>query len=581
MLTYKKKRDGIAGFGLVGISFIFFQFFYPYHLFFKEQMQLFLYTSDYFLSYFNKPAWLARYIGDFLTQFFYLRGGGATVLAIIFLLEWILCLTVIKRVTNTVKASLWALIPAGIDFVLHSGLLYNLSFSVGFILMLCLFLIYTPLSNRWLSFIAGLGITLIGYRMIGSLIFIFPVVLFAYDRQKKRGFLLKWLLIVIADLLIPFSFRNSYLLTRKQSFIFPAFDIKSMLLPVSLVLVILAVFSLKKAESQHPLIINSSVLFILLLLLTGGINRNADFHLEKILSLDGETYFGNTDRVIMLSKKYNMKDRRATYFTNIALAKKGIFPDSLLNYYQPASYSLILPVAPGESWMSIVFSSEVFYLVGDMNMAQHAAMLGNTFSPGQRSSRLVKRLAEINMVNGDTAAAGKYLRILSKTLFYKRWAATRQKINHASATAGWLLEKRKQIARADTLLKANDYLSSLNFLVEQNPDNLVALDYLMCFYLLNKDLRSFRKMYDRYGRFIHRPVPSIYNEALLIELFAEQSSREEVLAYAISPRKTADFITYTRLYDQTKGDMNTLKEPFGKSYWFYYHFATLKKNCPQ
>jgi hypothetical protein len=495
------------------------------------------------------------------------------------LIEWILCSIVIKRVTSTAKASLWALIPAGIDFILHLDLLHNLSFSVGFILMLCLFLIYTTLSNRWLSFFTGLGMVFIGYRIIGSLILIFPIILIAYDWQKERGFLLKWILIVIAALLIPFAFRNSYLLTLRQSCIFPALDIKSMLLPVSLVIVILAVFSLKKTENKYSRIINLSVLFILLLLLTGGINRNADFHLEKILSLDSETYFGNTDRVIKLSKKYDLKDRRATYFTNIALAKKGIFPDSLLNYYQPAYYGLMLPVAPGESWMSIVFSNEVFYLIGDMNMAQHAAMLGNTFSPDQRSSRLVKRLAEINMINGDTAAAGKYLRILNKTLFHKRWAATRQKINHASA--GWLLEKRKQIVHADTLQKSNDYLSSLNFLVEQNPDNLVALDYLMCFYLLQKDLRSFIKVYDRYGRFIHRPVPSIYSEALLIELFAKQSSHKEVLAYAVSPRETTDFITYTRLYDQTKGDMNTLKGPFGKSYWFYYHFATLKKNCPQ
>jgi len=576
MFEYKKMRKGIAGLGVVGIIFVFFQFFYPYHLFFKEQMQLFIYTSDYFLSYFNKPAWLARYIGDFLTQFFYLRGGGATVLSIIFLIEWILCSIVIKRVTSTAKASLWALIPACTDFILHLGLLYNLSFSVGFILMLCLFLIYTTLSNRWLSFITGLGMVFIGYRMIGSLIFIFPIVLIAYDWKRKRVFLLKWILIFISDLIIPFVFRDSYLLTLKQSCIFPALDIKSMLLPVSLVIVILAAFPLKKTENKHSRIINLSVLFILLLLLTGGINRNADFHLEKILSLDSETYFGNTDRVIMLSKKYDLKDRQATYFTNIALAKKGIFPDSLLNYYQPTSYGLMLPVAPSESWMSIVFSNEVFYLIGDMNMAQHAAMLGNTFSPNQRSSRLVERLAEINMVNGDTAAADKYLRILNKTLFHKIGAATRQKINHASD--GWLLEKRKQIAHADTLQKSNDFLSSLNFLVEQNPNNLMALDYLMCFYLLHKDLGSFKKIYDLYGRFIHRPVPSIYSEALLIKLFEEQSSRKEVLAYAISPRKTTDFITYTRLYEQTNGDMNTLKGTFGKSYWFYYHFATLKKN---
>jgi len=38
-----------------------------------------------------------------------------------------------------------------------------------------------------------------------------------------------------------------------------------------------------------------------------------------------------------------------------------------------------------------------------------------------------------------------------------------------------------------------------------------------------------------------------------------------------------DFIAYTKMYEQTKGDMNALKERFGQSYWFYYHFATIQK----
>jgi hypothetical protein len=58
---------------------VFFGVFYRYHIFFEEQLQVFLVTGDYFLSYLSKPAFLSSYAGDFLTQFYYLQWGGALV----------------------------------------------------------------------------------------------------------------------------------------------------------------------------------------------------------------------------------------------------------------------------------------------------------------------------------------------------------------------------------------------------------------------------------------------------------------------------------------------------------------------
>ena len=40
----------------------------------------------------------------------------------------------------------------------------------------------------------------------------------------------------------------------------------------------------------------------------------------------------------------------------------------------------------------------------------------------RKSGRCLKRLAETNLINGQYEVAAKYLRILSKTLFYKDWA---------------------------------------------------------------------------------------------------------------------------------------------------------------
>ena len=217
MKGYFKKYDWILPVGLAGLSFVFFQFFYPYHLFFKEQIQLFLYTPDYFLSYFKKPAWLATYFGDFLTQFFYLRGGGAAILASLFCLEWVLTATVLKRMTSSTKAWLWALLPPFTDWVLHCNTLHGVSVSVGFILVLCLFLIYAALSEAWISHAVLTIFSLTGYWLAGGLFLIFPFLILAYDNSTHRGHWLKWIIVLAVTFAIPPILRHHYLLTPIQS----------------------------------------------------------------------------------------------------------------------------------------------------------------------------------------------------------------------------------------------------------------------------------------------------------------------------------------------------------------------------
>ena len=61
---------------------------------------------------------------------------------------------------------------------------------------------------------------------------------------------------------------------------------------------------------------------------------------------------------------------------------------------------LILPVNPSASFLSILFANELWFTLGDMTMAEHCAMLSMIFSPRNSGSRMIKRLAEINLVNG-------------------------------------------------------------------------------------------------------------------------------------------------------------------------------------
>ena len=65
---------GAAGIGALALFLFFFRIL-PYHLFHREQTQLFLLATEPLAGYLRHPAALARLSGDFLTQFFLLRRG--------------------------------------------------------------------------------------------------------------------------------------------------------------------------------------------------------------------------------------------------------------------------------------------------------------------------------------------------------------------------------------------------------------------------------------------------------------------------------------------------------------------------
>ena len=72
---------GAAGIGALALFLFFFRIL-PYHLFHREQTQLFLLATEPLAGYLRHPAALARLSGDFLTQFFYYEGGGPTIMAV-------------------------------------------------------------------------------------------------------------------------------------------------------------------------------------------------------------------------------------------------------------------------------------------------------------------------------------------------------------------------------------------------------------------------------------------------------------------------------------------------------------------
>ena len=82
-MTGKIQKFSLGiGFLLVFIAiFLFWAIGFPHALSYQEQYQLFLFTGDYFWDRLSMPGGLAAYVGEFLTQFYYLEYVGAILIA--------------------------------------------------------------------------------------------------------------------------------------------------------------------------------------------------------------------------------------------------------------------------------------------------------------------------------------------------------------------------------------------------------------------------------------------------------------------------------------------------------------------
>ena len=436
----------------------FFQFWYPYHFFFQEQNQIFLWSWDYISTYLHHGG-LALLAGDFLTQFYYYLYVGATILTLCLLL------------TGT---------------LLYKGLR---NFKVGRVVALILALVV-------MTFVASCHFS-ISYRLSSTIAILgWTIILWAISIM--RGW--KMRLMVMALAMLP-----AYLL--------------------------IGVPQVKKVQAP-------------------------DFILEKDFAVDCEYYFGNHDKVIQMVEGYTQWTDQMLFFYNLVQAQRGELPDHLLKFTSN-NLGTFQKIGPNAPMLTIRNMNELYWALGDMTFTERAAMMTNVFSHNNRNVRMIRRLAECNYVSGDSAAAEKYLRILDKTLVYDQWA--RNVRQHGQQI---YQKKMKMVNHHDTITITDNAHFLMMQLLDANPDNTVALDYILCSNLLLKDISNFKRDYDRYCIDTDKPrLKPLYQEALCIWLAGTNAPLEEWEKYI----RRGDVFERFQQYNAQRGN-----PAFKGTYWYYF-----------
>ncbi len=531
----KVKNIIIIGIGVICCValIIFYATTYPAHLLWQEQNQIFLNTSHWVATYFDKPAWLGCLAGDWLTQFYH----NTTVGAIILTLSIAYCVAVfalaiqrlLRKPANSlgqvgawVSTAIFAIFLVGCSLSSATSLSFFLCIAGG--LTLGLIPLRLPISkDRSINLSPLLVLPSYWAFGFGSLLTALLILLFSlkaitHSNSSQYAVRQSWITaicVVVLTFGFPAALCDSYALPYRKALLYPG----------------LATPTMPRTK------------------------------FEKRLAIADAFYNHNYPVAKQLALKVDSPDDVTAFYYYLSSAVQDSLPDNLLKY-PVKNLGTLTTIGDTTPLMVINMMNDLYFELGDMTYAERAAMMRNVFSPRNRNVRMIQRLAEINLVSGDTLAALKYLRILDNTHAYSDWSHYHTPGNMSPDIEITLRNRREKSNSKDNIRLGDNCRNILLELLESNPNNTVALDYLLCTDLLLKDMDTFKMDYDTYCMQKGTPrYKDLYQQALMIYLAGTDAPQEEWEKYIVS----APLVELFNRYSNHRGD-----RAFNGTYWYYF-----------
>lgn len=275
-------------------------------------------------------------------------------------------------------------------------------------------------------------------------------------------------------------------------------------------------------------------------------------------------------------EKHGYHNVQVNYDVNHVLYHTDRLGDEMFSYMQSADGLLLLAEGKMRSSMRYQRAIEFFYDLGDMNSAEH--WVYEVFETEGASPDVLKSLADINIVKGQFETARIFLRRLSKDLLWGGYARKRLDLLAGDGDLSVDDEVRRLRSLARSTDKAYAHQKSEGVLLEMleaNPKNKMALEYLMAFYLLtHKQDKLVANLY-RLEDAGYERIPEHWQEGILIYCSKERKG-VDLHGFEVSAETQERFGKYVSAYTALKKDKRAafakLAPEFGNSYFFYSMF---------
>ena len=543
-------------FGLV--VFLFWECRYPFALTFQEQLQLFLFDGDYFCERMAEPGGLARYVGEFLVQFYNATVIGALILAILFMmvqrLTW--------RLMRCEDYYYLSLIPALVLWFAMGDENVMLAYVVALIMAMGCILGLRPLER--LNLIGRVIIALVAlpllYWLIGPLALLVAVCM-------VPTWLAGLAVIYVVALVLVSAWLLPYPLVRL------AVGIGYYRFPVTipyLLLLIPVLIAMMHYGCRHLPKPKQGVKYALILAITALLfvpqYYGFDAKKYKLMEYDYLVRIKDWNGIIAKAEQQTPDKPMSVSATNLALAMTNQLGERAFEFYQRGSQGLLPPFE--RNYATTQLTGEIYFHLGLVNTAQRLAFEAmEAISNYNKSGRVLKRLVETNIINGQYKVAEKYIKILEKTIFYRRWAERMramlgdEKAINAHPLYGTLRQYRLQ---EDFLFSDTELDKICGQLFMHNHQNQMAAQYLLMMPLLDRDVPRFMQ-YAQYVQSQVRYNPRSCQEAIA---FGFMQQRQQPPQGLVSPLILQQLNDFSRIYS-AGGKSAPGLEQFRNSVWYY------------
>ncbi len=543
---------------------------YPFALSYHEQFQLFQFDSDYLATRLAEPGGIARYLSEFLVQFYNNVVFGAVIIALLLVLMQRLVWRLMDQQNKT-----WyplSFLPSLVTWYMMGDQSLLLAFPLALIMVLSVMACVKSLGMKRLSVVALCLLILVPlvYWVCGPVVLMLAVYLpLSGQKPILRDALLSVaavvygvLCILLSSLIVPYTVSQLFCGLGYYRF-FESFMLLMILLQLLLVALPLCGRFLPeiKVGKAHYTLLGVEVVALTVLMLA-VVPTNYDAKTYELIEYDYLVRTQQWDAVIKKAEQQTPDLPMSVCATNLALAMKGELTTRAFDFYQRGGQGLLPPFE--RNYTTTLVTGEAYFQLGLVNTAQRFAFEAMEAIPNyNKSVRCVRRLAETNLINGNYEVARKYLKMLEKTMFYGKWAqrteallGQEQQINNHPLYG----QMRKKRIKEDFLFSDRELDKICGQLLMADKDNTLALQYLLMFPVLDRDLNRFMN----YMMFVSQTHPG-YSPRICQEMvtFAYASRKQQPPQGVVPEAMLQQFNQFMQAYQQGATEM------FRHSTWYY------------
>ena len=470
-----------------GISvFLFWWRRYPFALTYQEQFQLFMLDGDYFCSRIAEPGGLARYVAEFLVQFYNSVVIGAAIIAVLYMLlqrlTW--------RLMHTDSHYALSFIPSIMLWYAMGDESVLLTYVVALLMAMTAALAWikwTAKLTQWVKWLVLLLVIPVLYWFVGPLVLLTALLMLPWT-IAVQGVIYSLALMLFSAHYLPYPMMRVVL--GIGYYRFPVtLPYLLMAIPVVICVMTYLINKLPKVKQW----VNIAEVMVVLVILGSLVDLGYDKKKYELIEYDYLVRVRDWNAIIAKAEKQTPDLPMSVSATNLALAMTNQLGDRAFEFYQRGPQGLFPKFE--RNFASTQLTGEIYFHLGMINTAQRLAFEAMEAIPNyNKSARAVRRLAETNIINGQYKIAEKYLRMLEKTIFYRPWAQRMISMlgNEKAINEYPLYGTLRQYKLQKDLLFSDGELDNIcGQLFLHNQQNLMAAQYLLMIPLLNRDIEKF------------------------------------------------------------------------------------------